>query len=265
MVSIPHGSFTMGSPPGTTFSLNIERPAHQVTLQGFLLGKYEVSQGQYFEVTGTRPSNFYTNLYDTDPEGWRNLPVEMVSWYDALVFCNRLSIREGLHPVYRINGNVNPDTWGTPPLVETPAWDAAEMVHGANGYRLPTEAEWEYAAKGGEDSSGNYRYAGSNNAETVAWYYDNSEFKIHEIGKKPPNELGLHDMSGNVMEWCWDWLGDYTGDSKDNPVGPPSGMYRVIRGGAWSVAVHFSRIAYRHNNLPSYRGVNLGFRVARSQ
>ena len=265
MVSIPAGTFSMGSPRGTAQSLNIESPVHEVTIRAFLLGKYEVTQGQYSEVTGKRPSNFITNIDDDSPDGWMKLPVEMVSWYEAIVFCNKLSIKENLSPVYRIIGSVNPDDWGNPPSAGTPGWDAVEMIAGANGYRLPTEAEWEYAARGGDGSPGNFRYAGHNIVDHVAWHYDNSDFKVHEIGRKLPNGLDLHDMSGNVMEWCWDWLDDYTSDAQDNPVGPSKGMYRVIRGGAWSVAVHFSRIAYRHNNLPSYRGVNLGFRVARSQ
>jgi formylglycine-generating enzyme required for sulfatase activity len=136
------------------------------------------------------------------------------------------------------------------------------MIKGANGYRLPTESEWEYAARGGEASRG-YTFAGGNTANTVSWFYDNSEYKIHQVGKKTANELGLYDMSGNAMEWCWDWLGDYNAQPKDNPTGPPTGLYRTIRGGAWSVSVHYSRVSYRHNNLPFYRGVNLGFRVAR--
>jgi formylglycine-generating enzyme required for sulfatase activity len=265
MVHIPSGSFSMGSPESVASSLSIERPVHHVTIRGFLLGKYEVTQGQYFEVVGTRPSNFRTNLNDDSPDGWMKLPVEMVSWYEAVAFCNRLSIKEKLSPVYRIGGSVNPNDWGDPPQAETPAWNAIEMISGANGYRLPTEAEWEYAAKGGSGSPGNFRYAGHNAIDNVAWHYENSDFKIHEIGRKAPNGLGLHDMSGNVMEWCWDWHDDYTSRSQDNPTGPHRGMYRAIRGGAWSVSTHYARVEYRHNNLPSYRGVNLGFRVARSQ
>ena len=265
MVSIPAGSFSMGSARNTPSSLNIEYPAHQVTISAFLLGKYEVTQGQYFEVTNSRPSNFYTNQYDEGPDGWMTLPVEMINWYEAIAFCNRLSIKEKLSPVYRLKGSVNPDDWGDPPMAEAPEWDAVEMISGAKGYRLPTEAEWEYAARGGDGTPGNFNHAGHNSADHVGWHYGNSNFRIHETGKKPPNGLDLHDMSGNVMEWCWDWLGDYSGDSQNNPTGPAKGMYRVIRGGAWSVAVHFARVAYRHSNLPYYRAVNLGFRVARSQ
>jgi formylglycine-generating enzyme required for sulfatase activity len=264
MIFIPGGSFQMGSPRGTAFSLDDERPAHKVTLNNFYLGKYEVTQGQYFEVTGTRPSNFASNPEDSVPDGWKNLPVEMVNWYEALVFCNKLSVKERLEPVYRMNGSTNPGNWGETPLIQKPVWDAVEMIEGSNGYRLPTEAEWEYAARGGEGAK-NFIYAGNDNANTVSWYYDNSNFKLHEVGKKSPNGLNLYDMSGNVMEWCWDWMANYSDNSQENPAGPVSGEFRTIRGGAWSVSVQYSRVAYRHNNNPAYKGVNLGFRVARSE
>jgi formylglycine-generating enzyme required for sulfatase activity len=205
-----------------------------------------------------------SNPEDLSPDGWMKLPVEMINWYEAIVFCNKLSLMENLNPVYRVDNSTNPDDWGDPPeTIRHRAWDV-EMISGANGYRLPTEAEGEYAARGGGSSRG-FAFAGNNNARIVSWFYDNSEFKSHEIGKKEPNELGLYDMSGNVMEWCWEWLGDYTADPKDNPVGPPSGLYRVIRGGGWSVTAFYGRVAYRHNNNPYYRGINLGLRVAQSQ
>jgi formylglycine-generating enzyme required for sulfatase activity len=263
LIFIPGGSFRMGSPRETASSFDIERPVHKVTLDNFYLGKYEVTQGQYFEVTGIRPSNFFTNSEDSSPDGWKSLPVEMVNWYEALVFCNKLSLKEKLNPVYRIGGSADPGKWGEIPLVENARWDAVEIIKGSNGYRLPTEAEWEYAARGGEGAE-SFTYAGSNNADTVSWYYDNSGFKIHEVGKKSPNDLDLYDMSGNVMEWCWDWIEDYSGNSQDNPAGPASGEFRTIRGGSWSVSIQYSRVAYRHNNTPAYRAVNLGFRAARS-
>jgi len=117
MVYIAGSTFSMGSARGTPFSHNIERPVHQVTIRNFYLGKYEVTQGEYFEVTGIRPSNFVTNADDEGPDGWKKLPVEMVSWYEAIVFCNKLSIKENLNPVYHINGNTNPELWGSPPSV----------------------------------------------------------------------------------------------------------------------------------------------------
>jgi len=261
MLSVPGGSFRMGSPRET--GLLNEQPAHHVTLHSFLLGQHEVTQGQYFEITGMRPSSCKTNPENPDPEGWRFLPVEMVNWYETLIFCNKLSVKEKLKPVYRVNGSVNPDDWGDVPTDEVAAPWNVEWVNGANGYRLPTEAEWEYAARGGIHLI-DHRYAGSNNPDHVAWYYENSKTMSHEVGKKAPNELHLYDMSGNVMEWCWNWQSAYTADAKDNPRGPSSGMDRAIRGGGWSYAVNYCAVAYRHSNHPYYRGVNLGFRVARS-
>jgi len=261
MLLIPGGTFRMGSTRET--GLLIETPAHQVTLSDFLLGQYEVTQGQYFEITGQRPSSCKTNPESRIIEGWKTLPVEMVNWYEALVFCNKLSIKDRLKPVYRIKGSVNPNDWGEVPTDDVTARWAVEWVQGANGYRLPTEAEWEYAARGGMNASGS-RYAGSNDAEQVAWYYENSETMSHGVGNKAPNELELYDMSGNVMEWCWDWQGAYTASAKDNPLGPSASLYKMIRGGSWSYAVNYCNVAYRHYNYPYYRGVNLGFRVVRS-
>ena len=261
MISVHGGSFRMGG-PGESGHVN-ELPAHQGTLQTFLLGQYEVTQGQYFEITGMRPSSCKTNPENPDPEaGWLTLPVEMVSWYEALAFCNKLSVKEKLKPFYRINGSVNPDDWGAVPEDEDATPWIVELISGANGYRLPTEAEWEYAARGGVHSK-DHKYAGSNDPDHVSWYYDNSGTKSHEVGKKAHNELSLYDMSGNVMEWCWDWDSSYAVDASGDPVGP-SGLYKVIRGGGWSYAADYGLVTYRHANYPYYRAVNLGFRVARS-
>ena len=126
-----------------------------------------------------------------------NLPVEQVSWKDVQEFIQKLNALTG------------------------------------KTYRLPTEAEWEYAARGGNQSQG-YKYAGSNTVGDVAWHYGNSDHKTHPVGQKQPNELGLYDMSGNVWEWCQDWYGDYSSSAQTNPTGPSSGSYRVLRGGSWS-------------------------------
>jgi len=259
MLSIPGGTYRMGSTRET--GLLNEMPAHQVTLPDFLLAQYEVTQGQYFEITGLRPSSCKTNPESRAIEGWKSLPVEMVNWYEAIIFCNKLSIKEKLNPAYRVNGSVNPSDWGDVPTDDTSKW-SVEWVSDANGFRLPTEAEWEYTARGGTNTAN--RFAGSNNADEVAWYYENSATMSHEIGKKAPNELNLYDMSGNVMEWCWDWQGPYTAGAQENPRGPTSSLYKIIRGGSWSYAVNYCNVAYRHLNYPYYRGVNLGFRVARS-
>jgi len=272
MVLVNGGTFRMGNPGNPnrrdSAALDIEWPRHDVTLRDFYIGKYEVTQGQYLEVTGMKPSSHSKNPDDHSPNGWMKLPVESVSWYDAIVFCNRLSIKEKLKPVYSLNGSVNPDDWGDTPTRRSSEWESAAMDIRANGYRLPTEAEWEYAARGGAESKG-YHFAGSNTASHVAWYTvvvnGMTVGTIHEVGKKQPNELGLYDMSGNVMEWCWDWIDTYPADPQDNPVGPPRGLYRVIRGGGWSIRDTYSRVFYRHNNQAHYFGINLGFRVARTK
>jgi formylglycine-generating enzyme required for sulfatase activity len=128
-------------------------------------------------------------------------------------------------------------------------------------FRLPTEAEWEFAARGGNKSKG-YKYSGSNNLNDVAWYDGNSNSKTHPVKTKQANELGLYDMSGNVYEWCSDWYGSYSSSSQTNPQGPNSGSYRVLRGGIWILNAWFCRVSYRSNDYPSSRDGNFGFRLA---
>ena len=214
-----------------------EKPVHKVTVNSFYIGKYEVTQAQYQEIMGNNPSDFRGD----------NLPVEQVRWYDAVSFCNRLSKREGLEPCYTIN-----DTDVTCDFTK-------------NGYRLPTEAEWEYAARGGNQSQG-YKYSGSNNPDAVAWYYDNSENQTHDVGSKQPNELGIYDMSGNVWEWCWDWyaLDYYENSPYDNPKGPNIGLPRVRRGGCWANIARHVRMANRSYVIPSSSSNYLGFRLLRT-
>ena len=197
-VFVEGGSFQMGSAEGQAD----ERPLNNVRVDGFYMSKYEVTQGEYVSVMGQNPSRFQGD----------NRPVEKVSWYDAVKYCNALSAQEGRQPVYEINGSRVTVDWN------------------ANGYRLPTEAEWEYAARGG-NKSGDYEYAGSGNVGRVGWSDNNSGDNTRDVGGKSPNELGLYDMSGNVWEWCWDWYGGYTEGSKTNPQGPNRGSARVLRGG----------------------------------
>ena len=178
----------MGDTAGDGF--DNERPVHTVTVSTFYIGKYEVTQGLYESVMGANPSEF---------KGDNNLPVENVTWYNAVSFCNKLSEKEGRQAVYTIDGTTVTADWSK------------------NGYRLPTEAEWEYAAKGGNGSPGNYLYAGSNNVDDVAWYSGNSSNTPHVVGKAKPNGLGIYDMSGNVWEWCWDWYSDYSSEAQSDP------------------------------------------------
>ena len=134
----------------------------------------------------------------------------------------------------------------------------------ATDYRLPTEAEWEYAARGGNKSN-NYTYSGSNTLDNVAWYSSNSGSNTHQVGTKAANELGLYDMSGNVWEWCWDWYGTYSSSAQTNPYGATTGTYRVLRGGSWNYFDDFCRVSNRNYSSPDNRNYLIGFRVARTK
>lgn len=217
MVYVEGGTFTMGatSEQGSDAESD-EKPAHQVTLSSFSIGKYEVTQEEWQAVMGSNPSNF---------KGSKR-PVENVSWEDCQDFIRKLNQLTGKR------------------------------------FHLPTEAEWEYAARGGNRSRG-YKYAGGDNLGSVAWYDDNSGDETHPVGQKSPNELGLYDMSGNVWEWCQDRFGSYSSSSQTNPTGPNSGSDRVLRGGSWLDYAWFCRSSYRSNfGTPSYRNYRLGLRLA---
>jgi formylglycine-generating enzyme required for sulfatase activity len=189
-----------------------EKPVHEVCVDDFYIGKYEVTQDQYQKITGSNPSSFKGG----------NRPVEQVSWNDAQSYIRQLNSKSG------------------------------------KGYRLPTEAEWEYAARSG---GRNETYAGGSNADTVAWYRSNSGSQTHPVGQKQPNGLGLYDMSGNVWEWCFDWYGNYPSSTQRNPQGPSSGSYRVIRGGSWINFARYARAANRGRYTPGDRSNYLGFRL----
>jgi formylglycine-generating enzyme required for sulfatase activity len=235
MVWVPGGSFTMGDTAGGGDKDEIK---HQVSLSGFYMGQTEVTQAQWQKVMGSNPSNF---IGGSDAP---NRPVEQVSWYDAVEFCNKLSLQEGKSPVYTINGN------------------NVTLNQGASGYRLPTEAEWEYAAKGGASTPvQTVKYAGSANLEEIAWTSSNSGNTTHPVAQKKANGLGLYDMSGNVWEWCWDWKGDYSTSAQTDPAGPASGTYRVIRGGNWYSSAGYARLSDRYSYTPDYRNYDIGFRV----
>jgi formylglycine-generating enzyme required for sulfatase activity len=259
MVRVQGGSFQMGQ-NGNGNSNNVT-PVHTVTLTGFYIGKYEVTQAQYQTVMGTNPSSHTTGADEGEVQEKR--PVENVSWYDALVFCNKLSMSEGLSPAYSIGGSTDPSAWGTVPTTTSSVtpWNAVVMVAGSNGYRLPTEAQWEYAAKGGPSASSPYKiYSGSDDIDDVAWH---SGSKTHEAGKLYRNELGIYDMSGNVWEWCWDWYDEnyYSSSPQTDPPGAPSGSLRVQRGGGYNddYSTGYFRSAYRKGYYGPY--INLGFRV----
>lgn len=241
-----------------------------VTVSDFYIGKYDVTQKEWVEVMGTNPSRFRGD----------DLPVEMVSWYDSIEYCNRRSVKEGLKPYYNINKpmkdlNNQPDPkFGD---LDTVKWTVT-LNKGANGYRLPTEVEWEYAASGGQRSRG-YTYSGSDAVDEVAWYWRNAGDKhlsgawnwplieqnhdhTKPVGRKKPNELGLYDMSGDVRQWCWDWQGDLPSKMND-PDGPARGFHRVWKGGGWIGADFCCASAYRGGLAANGKGPDQGFRVAR--
>ena len=228
---------------------------------------HEVTQAEYQDVMGSNPSRF--SYAPASGEIQENRPVENVSWYDALVYCNKRSIAAGLTPCYTIDGKTEPDEWGAVPTSNDETWNAATCNFNANGYRLPTEAEWEYLARGGNISNeGQTTYSGSGSIDGVAWYFTNSGSKTHEVKKKSPNALGLYDMSGNVWEWCWDWYGNITTSTPS--YGSSEGIYHAFRGGAWSRNPESCSVYYRGNSdisavgTPSTRSAVIGFRVVRS-
>jgi formylglycine-generating enzyme required for sulfatase activity len=241
-VKIPGGTFTMGAAgePGRRGSA----VRHEVTVSSFYMSRYAVTQAEYQTLMGNNPSYFKGN----------NLPVEQVSWYDAVEYCNRRSEREGLAPAYRMNGT-------------DVIWERS-----ANGYRLPTEAEWEYACRAGTTTLFN---TGDNISTDQANYdgdypYHNNNAKgayrgkTVDVGSFAPNAWGLYDLHGNVWEWCWDWYENYTVAAQTDPAGPSSGTDRIRRGGSFdNLALHLCS-ANRVFNVPSDSSSDLGFRLVRS-
>ena len=231
MVHIESGTFQMGSLAGEGDS---DEDQHRVHISDpFLIGETEVTQKLWTALMDTNQSNTQGD----------NLPVETITWYEAVQFCNSLSAREGLTQAYRISGNHV--TWNT----------------SADGYRLPTEAEWEYAARAGETQT----YSGSWTIDSVGWYRDNSGGRLHAVALKTANDWGLHDMTGNVWEWVWDGYGPYSTGTVTDPTGPASGFTaRVRRGGGYTTPGSKCRVANRLDYQADFRDKNLGMRLARS-
>lgn len=248
-VYVNGGTFSMGNTLGGGNSN--ELPVHEVTLSSYMIGITEVTEEMWVETMGG------TTGAPTNPK-------VSVSWYSILKYCNLRSMAEGLVPVYTINNSTDPATWGSVPTSNNATWNAAICNWSANGYRLPTEAEWEYAARGGAVTP-DYIYSGSDDINLVAWYSGNSGGYVHPVGQKQPNGLGIFDMSGNTWEWCWDWYASaYASEGQFNPTGPLTGSSRLLRGGVWYLGASGCRVSYRYNFNPYYSNYYGGFRLCRA-
>ncbi|MEO1416236.1 MAG: formylglycine-generating enzyme family protein [Bacteroidota bacterium] len=267
MVYVKGGTFTMGSPKDEE-GRESDETQHRVTVSDFLIGKYEVTFEEYDAFCNATGKN------KSDDESWgRNRrPAINVSWYDAIEYCNWRSQQEDLEPFYTINKSTqdanNNNSYDKLKWTVTPNWNS-------KGYRLPTEAEWEYAARGGGktvmfgngkdildpveanfDASADYKM----NASRTGTYRGKT---VPVSSLNAPSALGLHDMAGNVYEWCWDWYGTYPTSTQTDPQGPTSGDNRVVRGGGWFSTPRYCRVANRYYNTPADRGDDIGFRLSR--
>ncbi|MDP3208383.1 MAG: SUMF1/EgtB/PvdO family nonheme iron enzyme, partial [Rhodoglobus sp.] len=252
MVEIPAGTFQMGAAYSSTLQNTNEQPIHTVNLSAFRMSRNEITQSLYLTVTGTNPSA------NTDGADAASRPVEQVSWFDAVEFCNKLSEVEGLQPVYTITGRTPSE--GYPITAATVSIDALKT-----GYRLPTESQWEYAARGGRTETTPIYHWGSDEAAATqyAWLDSNSASMTHAVGQKLQNGYDLYDMSGNVWEWCWDWSGSYTSAAQTDYYGPSSSLTgtRIRRGGGWGSPVANLRVSLRESSTPRFSSGYIGFRV----
>ena len=244
-VSISAGSFRMGCSRGSDQCWRYEKPRHSVTLtRSIEMMTAEVSQNLYTAVTGKSPW-----VEDEGCIKWgealvsADLPAVCINWVDAILFANALSVQFGLERCYAIKS-------------ETEAvWDNPNCT----GWRLPTEAEWEYAATGGQK----HPYAGAKDPLAVGWTQENSDNSRHATAKKAPNAFGLYDMSGNVWEWCWDWLAPYQNTAVSDPLGPFVGTHKVRRGGSWYDSKNSARNSERSGSPLDYRSDHIGLRLVR--
>ncbi|MCQ2252664.1 MAG: formylglycine-generating enzyme family protein [Bacteroidales bacterium] len=278
MVTVQGGSFKMGNPGTSAPKGDVdERPVHSVSVQSFQIAKYELSVKEYMafindasakDIFGTKRDHKMPAAPDSawlaeHPDtrkfyplpsqpwwGWKeNLPMQHVTWYDAVAYCNWLSEKEGLQKCYSENSE-----------------GGIDLDRTKNGYRLPTEAEWEFAARGGNSSKGTI-YSGSSNPADVCWFDDSSKLRgPQKIGSKQANELGIYDMSGNVWEWCSDYYVKdfYAHSQSSDPFNATPSPYRVLRGGSWHYQVDHATVTSRDGPEPHFANFNYGIRLARN-
>jgi len=243
LVDVVGGTFEMGSPESDIYSDTNERPQHMVTISSLFASDTEITERQLFDITSDGLEEF---------SGCADCPATSITFLTAIQFCNALSIIEGFEPAYDFYG------------------DEIQLVAGANGYRLPTESEWEYLCRAGSETAltnGDLSVCCDQydeNLNAVAWYGYNADETAQPVAMKDANAFGLYDVHGNVREWCWDWLSDYSADAQTNPTGPEAGSHRTVRGGSWNSGANLCRSAKRVGLEPGWSDLETGFRVVRS-
>ena len=247
-ILVKAGTFVMGAAPDEP-GRSDEEAQHQVEItKNFFISSHEVTQKEWESVMG----NGVASQRNKEDSKWKlygegaDFPMYYISWNDAVEFCNKLSSKNGLTPCYSGSGS------------------GIKCNFEANGYRLPTEAEWEYASRGGHNGKGTM-YSGSDQFDNVAWQKRNSGNTIHPVGQLSPNELGIYDMSGNVYEWCWDIYEPHKTSAVKNPAGAASGDKRIIKGGSWGLGGYNCRSAYRQPFDPVRRSHSIGMRIVKNQ